>query len=377
MKKKIAYLTGTRADFGIMTPVLTAINQSPTLNLQIYYTGMHLMKEYGQTSKIVKKAFPRSQALPAKFQLHEPNYLAIFFQKCFTQLLGTFSQHRPDLILVMGDRAEMLCAATAALYLHIPVAHVHGGERTSTIDELARHAITKLSHLHFVATAQSALRIKKMGEQPWRVIQVGAPALDTIYQQALPSTFEVNQYLKLSTDQKFLLLTLHPESQMREQAGQHLEQAIKACLTFSLPLVIIYPNADEGGAQMIKVIKHYESHPLCIAFIHIPHLMFLAMIRDTQVWISNSSAGLIESSAFMTPVVNVGKRQLNREHDENVINSSYEKQAIVKAIKTMIRKKQLTPKMSIWGKGLASQKIVAVLEKLVIDDKLMNKQITY
>ena len=162
-KKNIAYISGSRADFGIMTPVLPSIKKSKKLNLQLYATGMHLMSDFGNTIKEMQKEFPETIPIKTVFAGNERKHMAHFAGAFLEKAVAVLNKQKPDLLLVMGDRPEMLCAAIAGLYLGIPVAHIHGGERTATVDELARHAITKIAHLHFAATKESGERIGKMG----------------------------------------------------------------------------------------------------------------------------------------------------------------------------------------------------------------------
>ena len=176
-KMKVAYVTGTRADFGLMTPILKAISESPKLELQVYATGIHLMKEFDLTIEQVKKEFPSAKEILATFENDSRQGMAKFTGDFLVKLTDAFSKDKPDFVLTLGDRPEMLCTAIVCLYLGIPTGQVHGGEKTSTVDELARHAITKLSHIHFPATEESAERIKKMGEHDWRIYVLWSQAL--------------------------------------------------------------------------------------------------------------------------------------------------------------------------------------------------------
>ena len=162
-KKKIAYISGTRADFGLMTPILSAIKRSKNLDLKLYVTGLHLMAEFGSTVNEVKKLFPRAVEVRAIFENDKKSSLVMFTSILINKLTKIFKKDTPDFVLILGDRPEMLAVALICLYLGIPTGHIHGGEKTTTVDELARHAITKLSHLHFPATEEAAERIAKMG----------------------------------------------------------------------------------------------------------------------------------------------------------------------------------------------------------------------
>lgn len=195
-KKKIACLTGTRADFGFATPIMQAIKQSSQLEMVVFATGMHLMPEFGQTIKEVEKLFPETIKIEARFTSDKPEAQALFAGQLIKELSLVLKERQVDFMLLLGDRVETLATALACLYLGMPTGHFHGGDKTRTADEPARHAITKLASLHFPATQEAAERIKKMGEDPSRIHMVGAPALDVILNQELPVSKSVLHKIK-------------------------------------------------------------------------------------------------------------------------------------------------------------------------------------
>lgn len=380
-KLKIAYVSGTRADFGLMTPILSAIDQSKKLDLQIYATGIHLMSEFGETVKHAKKEFPALVSIDAIFETDDRLGMAKFTGEFLKKLVTVFHKNRPDLVLTLGDRPEMLSVAMACLYLGIPTGHIHGGEKTSTVDELARHAITKLSHIHFPATKESAERIKKMGEEDWRIHIVGAPALDVILNEKLPTRKELFKELDIDPNQKVILISQHPVSEETKQADKQIEATIVAVKKFGLPVVITYPHADAGGRKMIAVIDREKNNPLFKIIPSLAHKKFLALEREVAVWVGNSSGALIESSSFGTPVVNIGTRQSGRQRGNNVINVGYNVNEIKMAIdKSLNDKKYLTKLAQVsnpWGDGKTGPRVAKILEKISIDNRLLTKQITY
>lgn len=380
-KRKIAYISGTRADFGLMSPVLSAIDKNPGLELQLYLTGIHLMKDFGKTSSIVKKNFPKVKTLNAVFSSDDRYGTTSFSFEYLEKLLFAFKANQPDLCLILGDRIEMLCTALACLYLGIPVAHIHGGEKTLTVDEVARHAITKLSHIHFAATKQSAERIKKLGEEDWRIHTVGAPALDVILNEKLLSRQQLFKKFKIDPKQKIILVVQHPVSEEINLAALQMEETLKAVKTFNLSIIISYPNADAGGKSMIKIIEKYKSTPLIHAYPEIDFRDFLALEREAAVLVGNSSAGMIESSSFKLPVVNIGSRQKGRQRGGNVLDVDSDQNQIIQAIEKSLNDQEYISKVkksyNPWGDGHTSQKIIKVLTTLRLDNKLMQKQITY
>lgn len=379
--KKIAYITGTRADFGLMTSVLAAIQKSEKLELQLYATGMHLMSDFGNTIDHVKKQFPDTKIIPTTFTTDDKSGTARFTGDFLTEAVSILSRDKPDFILVLGDRVEMLCTALVALYLGIPTAQIHGGERTSTVDEIARHAITKLVSLHLAATVDSAERIKKLGEEDWRIHVVGAPALDIILNEVLPTREKIFQKLNIDPQEKIILVIQHPVTDTLENAGSQMEKTLEAVKTFNMPVIVVYPNADAGGREMVKVIEKQRNNPNFHIFPSLEYKDFLALEKETSVMVGNSSAGIIEAASFQVPVVNVGDRQLNRAQNENIINVGYNKSEIIEAIGKSLQDEQylnmLKSVKNIWGDGKTGLKVVSILEKLEFDERLMVKQITY
>lgn len=381
MKKKIAYISGTRADFGLMTSVLKAIEKSDKLQLQLYATGMHLMPEFGNTIDHIKKQFPNTKIIPAVFTADDRFSMARFTGNYLKEAVNILGQDQPDLILVLGDRVEMLCTALAATYLGIPSAQFHGGERTSTVDEIARHAITKLVSLHFAATAESATRIKKMGEENWRIHIVGAPALDTILNEQLPIREELFHKLDIDPLEKIILVVQHPVSEQIEASGQQMVETLDAVASFNLPVVVVYPNADAGGREMVKVIERKCNNPKFHIFPSLEYQDFLALEKEAAVMVGNSSAGIIESASFCLPVVNIGQRQKGRTQSSNIINVGYNRSEIKEAVSKSLQDKQYLDSLktvnNVWGDGKTGIKVVNILKELDFDQKLLRKQITY
>lgn len=380
-KKKIAYVSGTRADFGLMVPILRAIYKSEKLGLQMYATGVHLMPEFGKTINEVRKEFPEAVAVDAVFKTDERSGMAKFTGDFLQKIIAVFQKNRPDFVLTLGDRPEMLCVAVACLYLGIPTGQIHGGEKSSTIDELARHAITKLSSIHFPATVESARRIEKMGEDKWRIRVVGAPALDVIFNEKLPTRKELYKFLDLNPKDRIILLTQHPVSEEYKKAGEQMKESIAAVKTFNMPVVITYPHPDAGGRRIIEIIKKENNNPLFRIISNLGYKRFLALEREAAVWIGNSSGAMIESSSFGIPVVNVGTRQRGRQHGDNVINTGYNSREITTAINKSLNDRKYLKKLSKiknpYGDGKTGARIARILENLELNKKLLIKQITY
>lgn len=380
-KRKIVYISGTRADFGLMSLVLEAIDKNPKLDLLLYATGMHLMPKFGSTVNEVKKRYPQTEIIQATFKNDTKKASSEFIADFSSMFIKFLKRNQPDLVLVLGDRVEMLIATVISSYWGLPIAHIHGGDKTTTIDDSARHAITKFAHIHFAASIDSAKRLKKLGEDDWRIHIVGAPSLDNILRQNLPSKNEVYKYLNIKLNQKYILLLQHPSTDSALENAKQIRQTLDVVEEFNLPVVVIFPNSDAGGLKIIEEIKKKKRNPNFRHFPNIEYEMFLGVQKGAAVWVGNSSGAIIESASFNTPVVNIGNRQNGRVQSGNVLNVGYNKSDIFNAINKSLNDKKYLEKSSkvknVWGDGRTAEKIVKVLSEMKIDRKLLNKQITY
>jgi len=379
--RKILYISGTRADYGLMRETLFAIQKHPKLNLEIAVTGMHLMPEFGKTINEIKKDGFKIHRVEAIYRKDIKESMTNFIGECTLKLTKAIKQIRPDIILLLGDRAEMLVGAIVGVYLTIPVVHIHGGEVTSTVDELARQAITKLSHIHFPATKKSAQRIIKIGEDSWRVHTVGAPGLDSILKEKLISPKEIAKKYKLNLSKPILLVLQHPVTTEVKDASWQIREIMEAIRESGYQTIVVYPNADPGGRAIIKVIEKYRKYPFIQIYKNIPREDYLGLMKVVKVIMGNSSGGIIESPSIHLPAINIGKRQMRRERATNVINVNYKKEEIKKAIQKAIYDKRFREKVkkckNPYGDGKTGMRIANILSRIKINQKLLEKQITY
>lgn len=341
--KKIAYLTGTRAEFGLMEKILTGIP-----DLLLLTTGMHLLPEFGKTINEVKAKFPQVKIINATYQDDNRLSMARFLGQAILGITEVLDQKKPDAVLVLGDRAEQLAIAQTAAYLAIPIIHLHGGEHTATIDDKARNAIAQLADWHLPATKMAAEKLIKMGVLKNKIQIVGAPGLD-----------QINDLPK-SGNKDCLVILQHPDENETESARQ-IQATIEATLSFNLPVKIIYPNADPGGRSMIKVIDEYKNR--AEIYPSLERFKFLQLLNRTKVLIGNSSAGLIEAPSLNLPAVNIGPRQTGRERSNNVVDADYGQDSITRAIKqalTMTGGRMINP----YGDGKTSQRVIKFLKSL-------------
>lgn len=381
-KRKILYISGTRADYSPLKTTLFSIRNNPRLELEIIVSGMHLMPEFGKTINEIKKDGFKIHEINAIYEEDSKKSMASFIGKFIQLLIEKIRKIKPDIILVLGDRAEMLAGAIVGAYLAIPVAHIHGGDVTSTVDEFARHAITKLSCIHFAVTKKSAERIVKMGEEKWRVHVVGAPGLDDALGVKLASPADIAKKYKLDLSKPVLLVIQHPVTIEAEQAGIHMEETMSALKELEYQAIVIYPNADAGGREIIKVIEKYRKYPFIKIYKNISRNDYLGLLKISNVMVGNSSSGIIEAPSFRLPAVNIGTRQLGRERAKSIIDADYKKQQIKKAIEksiydTKLRKRVVKCKNPYFVAGGAGPRIVRVLSTIAMDKKLSVKKITY
>ena len=367
MKKTvIAYVSGTRAEFGIVTPLLRNLQASSMYTLDLYATGMHLMSQYGGTLNLMEKEFGEVKKLEAKYKPERITGTAEFLAKLFPHLVTAFTHQRPDVVLVHGDRAEMLAVAVVCLYLHIPVIHTQGGDVSATDDNNARHAISKLSYLHFPATEEARQQLLSSGEPSDRIHVVGTLSLDTLTSIKILTKEEILKQLELPIKEDYLVVTQHPVSEELEFSGQHMRDILDAALTTTMPIIIIYPNADPGSASIIEVIEQYRQKSNCYVFRNIAYESFISLLAHCRAWIGNSSAGIVDSPYLHIPVINIGIRQKGREEAENILTVPPSKDAISAALQTVLYDDSFLAKVKAchnpWGDGTAVSKIMKVLD---------------
>lgn len=380
-KKKILYISGTRADYGLMKSVLKNINDHPFLELEVAVSGMHLMKEFGYTINEIKKDGYKIFVIDAIYEGDDKAFMSYFIGEFIQKLTMKVLEIRPDFIMLLGDRGEMLAGAVVGSYLSIPVIHLHGGEITSTVDDISRHTITKLSHIHFPATEKSAERIIKMGEELWRVNVVGAPALDTILNREFLSKEEVCKKLNIRFDKPILLVIQHSVSNEIKDTEKQIIETMEAIRNLEEQTIIIYPCADAGGRKIIKVIEKYRDYPFIKIYKSFNYNFYLSLMKNIDVLIGNSSSGIIEAPSFSLPTVNIGVRQEGRERASNVINVGHDKVEIINAIKKALYDKDFKIRVrrseNPYGDGKTGKRVAENLSKIEINNKLLQKRLIY
>ena len=378
-RRRICFVTGTRADFGLMRSVIRAIKDHPALELQLGVTGMHLDRSRGYTIDSIRaEKWKIDGVVPWPRGDGGATAAAAATGKAAASLASVYDKLASDVVIVVGDRVEAFAAASAAHVSGRLVAHVQGGDRAlGQVDDSLRHAITKLSHIHFPATKLSSKRLEKLGEDRWRIFMTGAPGLDDIPVAAKPS--EISSAFPGLRPRCFALVVLHPQSSDRNaEAGvsRMLLKAVEAC-DFER-IVIVYPNTDPGGDGIASVWAALPGDQRRIIRRNIPRPFFLGLMRDAAVLVGNSSAGIIEAASFGTPVLDVGTRQAGREHGPNVIHSPFKEAALRKCLAricndgTPIR----FPARNPYGAGGTGRRIAAALAR-VRPERFLRKLISY
>lgn len=380
--KQICIVTGTRAEYSYLKIIIKKIINSKKLSLSLIVTGMHLLKEYGYTIDLIKKDnIPITKIIPMYNENDSTNSaLGKAVGSSIIKFTEALIELKPDVLLVLGDRYEPLVAAIAASTLKIPIAHIHGGDVSGTIDESLRHTITKLSHIHFPASPKSAKRIELMGEEKWRINMVGSTTIDNILYEKLLSKQEICKEFELNESERIALCVQHPNVYESEIAGEQMKTTLQVLRDLILQIIIIYPNNDSGSELIIEVIKEYETHTKFKIFKNIQRRIYLSLLKNVDFLIGNSSSGLIESPIFKVPVINIGDRNKGRETAENVIDVNHDYDEIKNAIKKALSK-EFRDLCNIiknpYGDGKASERIVRILEELKIEKRLLIKKLTY
>ena len=378
----IAVVTGTRAEYGILYPVLKAIEAEPDLELSLVVAGMHLSHEFGYTvQEVERNGFNIGYRVHMLPESDTPGAMAESVGKGILGMVQAWQHLKPDVVLLLGDRTEPLAATIAGAYMNIPVAHIHGGDACGSIDDPARHAITRFAHIHFPATRKSADRILKMGEEAWRVHVVGSPALDVILNEALIPAEALSRQIGLDLSPPLVLLVQHPVTTQVDQAPEQMRTTLDAIVEMRYSTVVIYPNSDAGGRRMIGVIEEYERYPFITAFKSLPRKEYLSLMKVASVMVGNSSSGMIDAPSLGVPVVNVGIRQEGRERGRNVIDVGHSRQAILDAVKNALNDREFLSLVkkcqNPYGDGRSGPRIAEILSQIEITPQLLQKRITY
>ncbi len=368
MTLRVGVVTVGRSDYGIYFPVLRLLQADKEIELRLIVAAGHLDPRYGNTvDEIERDGFPIAARVPMKMNGDSREDVAMAIGVGVQEFTSAYRHTQPDVVLLLGDRYEMMSAATAALPSRIPIAHIHGGELTfGAIDDAIRHAITKLSHIHFAATTEYARRIRQMGEETWRVHVTGSPAIDSIrsFEPMTQAELENEFALDLS---RTLLLTYHPVT-LEGNDRETLSNLLAAVSESGHSLLFTYPNADPHNSEIIQRVKEFvATRPNARFVTNLGHRKYHSVQRYVAAMVGNSSSGIIEAATFHLPVVNIGTRQEGRIRGAHVIDVSSSKDAIAKGIATAVNpnfRRSIAHIENPYGNGRAAERIVSLLKSM-------------
>jgi GDP/UDP-N,N'-diacetylbacillosamine 2-epimerase (hydrolysing) len=380
MTRKICVITGTRAEYGLLRWVMQGIKDDHELKLQLIATGMHLSPEFDLTYREIEKDdFKIDRKVEMLTSSDTPAGIAKSMGLGLIGFADALNDLKPDLIVVLGDRFEIFAAAAAALVARIPIAHLHGGEATEgLVDEAFRHSITKMSHLHFVATEEYRQRVIQLGEQPAYVFLVGGLGIDNIRHLKLLDRAELEASLNFVLGKKSLLITFHPVTLETATATAQMAELLTALEKLKdTQLIFTLPNADADGRSLIRMVEQFVAkHPNARAYTSLGQLRYLSCIAQVDGVVGNSSSGLTEVPSFKKGTINIGDRQRGRLQAASVINCEPICKSIEGALNELYSKDfrmKLSKVRNPYGEGGASEKIVASIKSASIEDLLKKR----
>lgn len=369
MTRKICVFTATRAEYGLLRWVMQGIEDAPGLTLQIIASGTHLLPEFGLTYREIEKdGFAIDRKIDMQLTSDSKPAITRSMGHALIGLADAFDELRPDLLLVLGDRFELLSAVSAALVAGVPVAHLHGGEITEgAFDDAIRHAITKMSHLHFVAAEEYRSRVIQLGEEPERVFVVGATGLDNLARLTLLPRAEIESRLNLTFGPKNLLITFHPATLDHGDPVEQTKELLAALAELEgTNFILTLPNADPGSDGIRQLVLEFaEQHPNAWAFSSLGQLLYLSCMAQCDAVVGNSSSGIIEAPALHKGTINIGSRQKGRLMADSVITCEPRRHAISEALRvsfTPAFQARLAQVRNPYGEAGASGKIVELAQ---------------
>ncbi len=389
-KRKIAIYTGNRAEYGLQLPIIRAIDKHPQLDYSLIVSGAHLEKKYGETINEIKKdGFKVSHQIKLDLKNDLLNNTPEAIGTGITEIAKALKKIKPDLCLVYADRFETFAASIASSQSGIPTVHLEGGDITEggALDDSVRHAITKLSNLHFTTNAEASKRLLKLGEEKWRVHTAGYPTLDLIRSKEYTSKEEMIKKYNIDTSKNLILLSMHSVTLEASEARRQVLPVLGALkkLSSNYRVIATYPNNDAGGRAIIKEFKKYNK--TSENFTLVPSLgredfhglLALNKVMETTM-MGNSSAGIKETPVFKCPSINIGTRQQGRLRSSNIIDSDYKITQISAAIKKSFSKNfrhQCKTCKNPYGKGKAGEVVTNILANITLDKRLLIKKMTY
>lgn len=377
--KKIAVVTATRAEYGILRPLICCLQKDTEFELQLIVTGMHLSEKYGNTQvEIEKDKIPVFRKIPILEDGNSAYDVSVTMANALCRFAGYFRDEKPDMVIVLGDRTEILGICAAAMNEGIPIAHLHGGELTEgAVDDCIRHAVTKMSYLHFTASETYRNRVIQLGESPDRVFNVGALGVENILHTQLFSYEDMCREIGIPNNQKYVVVTFHPVTQEPGEEQHQTQELIAAMREKSGYFYLITKaNADAGGQRVNELLEDFsEKVPNAKLVSSLGMVRYLSALKYSEFALGNSSSGIIEAPALGIPTVNIGERQRGRLMADTIVQCEPEKEQILEA---MDEAAVMPHKVSIlYGDGETSAKIVRILKNFLFCNKINLKKRFY
>lgn len=377
--KKIAVVTATRAEYGILRPLICRLQKDTEFELQLIVTGMHLSEKYGNTQvEIEKDKIPVFRKIPILEDGNSAYDVSVTMANALCRFAGYFRDEKPDMVIVLGDRTEILGICAAAMNEGIPIAHLHGGELTEgAVDDCIRHAVTKMSYLHFTASETYRNRVIQLGESPDRVFNVGALGVENILHTQLFSYEDMCREIGIPNDQKYVVVTFHPVTQEPGEEQHQTQELIAAMREKSEYFYLITKaNADAGGQRVNELLENFSEKVLNAKLVSsLGMVRYLSALKYSEFALGNSSSGIIEAPALGIPTVNIGERQRGRLMADTIVQCEPEKEQVLEA---MDEAAVMPHKVStLYGDGETSAKIVTILKNFLICNKINLKKRFY
>lgn len=380
--KKVCVVTSTRAEYGLLTPLISKINLDKSMTLQLVVTGTHLSSHFGNTVvEIENDAFPICEKV---YTVEENSSAVSIFAKTVAEFEKCFSKIQPDVVIVLGDRSEIMAVSSVCLFMQIPIVHLCGGDTTfGAIDEACRHSISKMASLHFTGNEQMRNRVIQMGENPATVFNTGETGIENILNAKIITREQLAKELAFDIcSSNYSLVTFHPVTM---EKGSELEQVAELMSALDsiedMKFIITKANADDGGIKINEYIENFVRNKKKYLFVSsLGMRKYLSALKFAKMMIGNSSSGIIEAPAMKIPTINIGNRQEGREQSESIINCDCKKESIIEAIQKGLSEEFINKTknvVSVYGDGFASQKMMTILSDFLHNNKLVTKKKFY
>ena len=382
--RTVAVFTGNRAEYGLLFPILRAMRERGDLRVQLVVSGGHLAEEFGRTiSEIEEDGVEVAATVDLGITGTDVRSQTQALARAVAAFADAVHALAPDLSLVYADRMEGFAAAIASFEMNVPLAHVEGGDLTEggTHDDSVRHAITKLAHLHFTTSEEAAERVRRLGEEAWRVTVAGLPTLDSVARKDFPPPEEMYADLALDPSRPVLVFTQHPVNTERERAGEQATASLQALRDVGEQTVITHPNSDPGSRDVIEAFEAFRDVPHFRFHRSLGRRRYLGLLNIAAAVVGNSSSGLKETPSFGIPCVNIGSRQEGRLRADNVIDTPYGRQAVAAAVRLALYDEAVRARARHchhpYGDGRCGEIVASALATVELGPRLLRKRMTY